>query len=220
MTPAASESIENYHRWYYDSRVWEQITYRGVPILKWVGDLWNYQEIIYRLRPRLVVEFGSWNGGSALYFADLLQRIDANGKVLAVDSDFSRLHESSKSHPYIEWMQASTSEPAVASRIQELRKTMLGPVFFVIDSNHRKPHVLAELENIRPVTVPGDYVIVEDGNINGHPVLPGWGDGPYEAIAEYFSRHADDYEHDERQESKFGFSFAPQGYLIRKGARI
>ena len=216
MTCVASEAIESYHRWYYDSRVWEQITYRGVPILKWVGDLWNYQEIVHRLRPQLIVEFGSWNGGSSLYFADLLQRVGTNGKVLTVDVDFSRLHESPRSHPHIEWMQASTADHVVAARIQELRRTMPGPAFFIIDSDHSKPHVLAELENIRSVTTAGDYVIVEDGNINGHPVLPGWGDGPYEAIAEYFSRYSDDYEHDEKQESKFGFTFAPQGYLVRK----
>jgi cephalosporin hydroxylase len=216
MTCVASEAIESYHRWYYDSHVWEQITYRGVPILKWVGDLWNYQEIVHRLRPQLIVEFGSWNGGSSLYFADLLQRAGTNGKVLTVDVDFSRLHDSPRSHPHIEWMQASTADHVVAARIQELRRTMPGPAFFIIDSDHSKPHVLAELENIRSVTTTGDYVIVEDGNINGHPVLPGWGDGPYEAIAEYFSRYSDDYEHDEKQESKFGFTFAPQGYLVRK----
>ena len=189
----------------------------GVPILKWVGDLWNYQEIIHLLRPRLIVEFGSWNGGSALYFADILNRISANSRVLSVDIDLARIHESAKREKTIEWMQASTADPIVAERIRELRESLSGPVFFIMDSDHSKSHVLAELENIRQITRPGDYVVVEDGNINGHPVLPGWGEGPYEALTEYFIRCPEDYEHDNKQESKFGFTFAPGGYLIRKG---
>ena len=53
-----NDAAENYHRWYYDSQVWTKTTYLGVPILKWVGDLWNYQEIIHRLRPQLIVDRG------------------------------------------------------------------------------------------------------------------------------------------------------------------
>ena len=68
---------------------------------------------------------------------------------------------------------------------------------------------------LRDLTRPGDYVVVEDGNINGHPVLPDWGPGPWEAIEEYESRHPDDYRHDTEREGKFGFTFAPRGYLIR-----
>jgi cephalosporin hydroxylase len=214
MSPV-NDPAETYHRWYYDSQVWTQITYKGVPIQKWVGDLWNYQEIIHRLRPRLIVEFGSYNGGSAVYFADLVQQIWPAGKVLAVDVDLSRLYETGKTHPAIEWMQASSADPAVAGRIRMLRESLAGPVFFIIDSDHRKQHVMAELENIRQVTRPGDYVVVEDGNVNGHPILPGWGEGPYEALDEYFSRYPSDYQRDEKQEGKFGFTFAPKGYLVR-----
>lgn len=214
MSPT-NDPAEAYHRWYYDSEVWKQITYLGVPIQKWVGDLWNYQEVIYRLRPRLIVEFGSYNGGSAVYFAELVQRIWPDGRVFAVDIDLSRLDDAAKMHPVIEWLQASTADPAVAERIRILRENLPGPVFIIIDSDHAKQHVLAELENIRGITRPGDYVLVEDGNINGHPVLPGWGEGPYEALAEYFSRHPGDYEHDDKQEAKFGFTFAPKGYLVR-----
>ena len=90
------------------------------------------------------------------------------------------------------------------------------PAFVILDSDHSKDHVLAELEMLRDVTRPGDYVVVEDGNINGHPVLPDFGPGPYEAIQEYEARHPEDYRHDTEREAKFGFTFAPRGYLIRK----
>jgi cephalosporin hydroxylase len=209
---------ENYHRWYYDTRVWTTTSYLGVPILKWVGDLWSYQEIVHRLQPQLIVEFGSWEGGSALYLADILTRIRPRGKVLSIDIDLKRIHQTATNHPAIEWMQASTVAPQVASKIQTLREQLPGPVFFIIDSDHSKQHVLGELENLREVTKPGDYVVVEDGNLNGHPVLPGWGEGPFEALTEYFQRHPHDYLRDQAREAKFGFSFAPGGFLIRQGA--
>jgi cephalosporin hydroxylase len=69
---------------------------------------------------------------------------------------------------------------------------------------------------MREILGPGDYLVVEDGNINGHPVLPGWGEGPWEALDEYFRRYPDDYLRDEARERRFGFTFAPRGYLIRK----
>jgi len=212
---APNQAAENYHRWYYNSRVWTTTSYMGVPILKWVGDLWNYQEIIHRLRPRMVVEFGAWEGGSALYLADILSRIDPNAKVVSIDIDLKRIHPHAMAHPGIEWIQASTSDPAVAGYIKSLRQSQPGPVFFIVDSDHSKAHVLAELENLRSVTQPGDYVVVEDGNLNGHPIMPEWGEGPFEALAEYFRRYPNDYVRDAQRESKFGFSFAPNGFLIR-----
>lgn len=214
---APNQAAENYHRWYYNSRVWTTTSYLGVPILKWIGDLWNYQEIIHRLKPGLVVEFGAWEGGSALYLADILCRVNPAAKVLSIDIDLNRIHGRAKSHPAIEWLEASTADPAVALHIKSLRGAKPGPVFFIVDSDHSKAHVFAELENLRSVTQPGDYVVVEDGNLNGHPVLPEWGEGPFEALAEYFRRYPADYIHDSQRESKFGFSFAPDGFLIRQG---
>jgi cephalosporin hydroxylase len=66
------------------------------------------------------------------------------------------------------------------------------------------------------LTLEGDYVVVEDGNLNGHPVLPGWGPGPYEALSAYFEEFPDDYTRDTRRECKFGFTFATSGFLIQR----
>jgi cephalosporin hydroxylase len=77
-------------------------------------------------------------------------------------------------------------------------------------------HVHAELMLLRPITRAGDYVVVEDSNINGHPVLPGWGPGPYEAVERYMSEYPDDYRRDLPRERKFGFTFAPNGFLVRR----
>ncbi len=76
-------------------------------------------------------------------------------------------------------------------------------------------HVLAEMNLLREVLKTGDYLIVEDTIIE-HPVLPGWGAGPMEAIEEYLREYPDDYIHDIKRERKFGFTFAPKGFYIRR----
>ena len=84
-----------------------------------------------------------------------------------------------------------------------------------MDSNHAEDHVYAELVALRELTREGDVVIVEDTNINGHPVLPVYGPGPYEGLHRYLSAYPDDYSRDVEREWKFGFTFAPDGFLIR-----
>jgi cephalosporin hydroxylase len=82
---APRDPAHDYHCWYYDNNVWQQVTFLGVPCLKSVVDMWNYQEILTSLQPSLVVEFGTNCGGSALYFAHILSGIDRAARVLTVD---------------------------------------------------------------------------------------------------------------------------------------
>jgi cephalosporin hydroxylase len=104
----------------------------------------------------------------------------------------------------------------VADCIHRLRQEYPGPVFAILDSDHTKKHVLAEMRLLRPLLERGDYMVVEDSNINGHPILPGWGEGPMEAILAYEQAFPDDYTHDTGRETKFGITQAPKGYLIRR----
>ena len=76
-------------------------------------------------------------------------------------------------------------------------------------------HVLAEMKVLRPLLSASDYLIVEDSMFNGHPVVPGYGPGPYEAIEAYEREFPNDYKHDVARENKFGWTFAPNGFLIR-----
>lgn len=205
-----------YHEWYYDTEVWKKVTFLGVPCYKSVGDLWSYQEILTELRPQLVIEFGTLMGGSTLYFAEILNLVSPGGRVLSVDIKHTAVFDCVRRHPAIELLEADTLSSAVFARITELREQHPGPAFWIIDDDHRKEHVLAELKQMRDFTLPGDYVVVEDGNVNGHPILPGWGPGPYEAISAYFEEFPDDYRQDAKREQKFGFTFAPSGFLIRR----
>ncbi|WP_107221294.1 CmcI family methyltransferase [Thauera aromatica] len=207
---------EDFHRWYYDTGVWESVRFLGVPCLKSVLDLWNYQEIIHQLRPGLIVEFGTRHGGSALYFALIARQVRPDALVLTVDIEDHLLDPRVPATPGIEFIKSSSVDAAVGARIAALRKQLPGPVFAILDSDHRQPHVLQEMLSLRALMQAGDYLVVEDGNINGHPVLPGWGPGPLEAIMEYNRRFPDDYERDLDRERKFGFTFAPMGFLRRR----
>ena len=205
-----------YHRWYYDAGVWAKLMFLGVPTLKSVSDMWNYQEIITERTPSLVVEFGTSFGGSALYFSTVLQRVSPQSRVLTVDPAAHMVAARVRAEPHIECLAASSSDPAVAARILELRADYPGPVFAILDSDHQAFHVLAEMRLLRGALTSGDYLVVEDGNINGHPVLPGWGQGPWEAVLAYEAEFPDDYVHDRTREEKFGFTFAANGFLIRR----
>lgn len=215
-TGAASEDAGTaYHRWYYDSRVWDRTTWVGVKALKSPMDMWNYQEILAERRPSLVVEFGTRFGGGALFFASVLRQLGHRSKVLTVDVDAATVDPRVGTDPLIELLVASSTSPEVSRRIADLRAEYPGPLFAILDSDHSRDHVLAELRMLRPLLRAGDYVVVEDSNLNGHPVLPEWGPGPYEALEAYFSEHPGDFARDRDREQKFGFSFATNGFLVR-----
>jgi cephalosporin hydroxylase len=205
-----------YHLWYYRKRVWDTTTWVGVKTLKSPSDMWNYQEILYSLKPSLVIEFGTRFGGSALFFAAVMRQIGNRFKLLSVDIDAETVSKQTRQDPNIELLTMSSLDPRVGQRIANLRSEYPGPVFVILDSDHSKDHVLAEMKTLRPFLVSGDYLIVEDSSVNGHPVYPSHGPGPFEAMNEYFQQHPEDYRYDAAREAKFGFTFATGGFLIRR----
>lgn len=205
-----------YHFWYYHNAIWAKTSWMGVITQKSPGDMWNYQEILFSLRPSLVIEFGTYRGGSALFFASVMRQIGSPFKVVSVDIDHAQTSPLAKSRSDIELLTMSSTDDRVRSRLLELRKDHPGPVFAILDSDHSKGHVLAEMVSLREVLTSGDYLVVEDSQFNGHPVVRSHGPGPYEAIEDYFRQFPNDYVRDTERERKFGFTFAPNGFLIRR----
>ncbi|MDV3136645.1 rhamnosyl O-methyltransferase [Mycobacterium sp. 29Ha] len=205
-----------YHKWYYGNHAWDDITWMGVPCWKSVSDMWNYQEILWAYKPSLILEFGTYQGGSAMFFATMLREIGGRFKVLSVDVTHKNLNERARRDPDVVFIESSSIAPQVADHIRDLQVEFPGPVFAILDSDHSCDHVLAEMRLLRPLLKSGDYLLVEDSNINGHPVLPGFGPGPFEAIQAYEAEYPNDYEHDRARENKFGWTMATNGFLIRK----
>lgn len=216
----ANDICERYHRWYYDTRVWATTKYMGIRVMKSVSDLWNYQEILFDLKPRLVIEFGTFEGGSALFFADVLSRIPRHvgpeAHVISVDINHDETDQRVKLDDRIDLITASSISAEVRTQISMAREACHGPCFAILDSDHRCEHVYAEMMLMRDILKPGDWLIVEDGNINGHPVQPEVHPGPWEAIKQYELMYPEDYIQDRTRESKFGFTFAPEGFLVRR----
>ena len=214
--------------WYNRGSTWKRQTWMGVPIAKFSGDLVIYQEIMFRTMPRVVVEFGTLFGGSALWFVGVLAQIHAEAesavdfKVLSVDITHTRVFARTRRNRHVELMQSSSTAAAVADRIRTLRRQMPSHFLFVLDSNHEYAHVRAELQALHPVLIHGDYIVVEDMYLDGagnHSWAPSgeFDGGPTRAVSEFLSEYSDDYEQPTgfSFESKHGFSQCESGILRR-----
>jgi cephalosporin hydroxylase len=208
-----NDAAQAYFRWFYDQGVWKRMHYRGVRILKVPSDLWNYQEIFVEHRVEWVLETGTRHGGSALFFSDLLQLNGSRGRVISIDVDASA--NVVGHHPNIDFLLGDSASTAMADRVKSLLPKERGTLFTILDSDHTRTHVLRELEALSPLLKRGDYLVVEDTCINGHPVRPQFGPGPYEAVEEFMRTHAGEFAHDPAREGKFGFTASPHGYFVR-----
>ena len=150
----------DYFRWFYDDGVWKRMHYRGVRILKFPSDLWNYREIFSERRVDWVIETGTRHGGSALYFADLLQLNGASGRVISIDVD--AVASQVRSHPRIDFLLGDSGAPETAEQVRARIPPTRGTLFMILDADHRKAHVLRELAAWVPLLRRGDYLIVED----------------------------------------------------------
>lgn len=210
--PASIERLkEQFHTAWYSFDLWKEIAWFGLPIRKNPFDVFQYQEIISQQRPEFIIECGAYVGGSTLYFAHLLDLI-GHGTVISIElanSWDSRV----LAHPRVRALAGSSVDPQILSRVRQLVPAG-APCFVILDSDHRADHVLAELRAYREFVQVGNYLVVEDSNINGHPVLPGWGPGPFEAI-EAFLKEEPRFTPDGWREMKLFMTFAPSGWLRR-----
>ncbi|MBI1379318.1 MAG: hypothetical protein GC157_17840 [Frankiales bacterium] len=203
---------DQFHLLYYHQRprVWQRTFYRGIPILKMTSDLWIYQHLLDRLRPGLVIETGTRFGGSSYWMADQM-RLLGTGRIVTIDIDPM---PDRVAHPDVTYLLGSSSDPEVRARVEELLPSDGSPVMVVLDSDHSRDHVLAELRLWADLVTSGSYLIVEDTNINGHPVYADFGPGPYEAV-EQFLAEDDRFEVDEECEMYY-VTQNPRGYLRRR----
>jgi cephalosporin hydroxylase len=207
--PAEGGAVtEEFHRLYYDSEVWKQTYWLGVPVQKCPLDLWLYQEILAEIRPHLIVETGTLRGGSALFLASICDLL-GHGHVVTVDI---RPQDGRPRHPRISYLTGSSTDPTVVSQVRA-RVAPDDRVLVILDSDHTEAHVLGELQAYGPLVTLGSYMIVEDTNINGHPVLPRFGPGPMEAVRRFLATTTD-FVADPRGERLF-VTFNPGGWLRR-----
>lgn len=209
------DCAEQYLRWFHETNVWKRMTWRGVRTLKLPSDMWSYQEIIVERRVQWVVETGTRHGGATLFFADLLDSMSANGKVLSLDITHDAVHPSARSNPRVELLLGDSGSPDLSERIASRLPEDRGPVFMILDSDHSAVHVYRELRRLVPLLRSGDYLVVEDTIVNGHPVRPEHGPGPWEALDRFLAEQPDQLTPDHARERKFGCTAAVRGFFIK-----
>ncbi|MFB3888537.1 MAG: CmcI family methyltransferase [Candidatus Bathyarchaeia archaeon] len=201
-----THSVNQFHRLYYDSQVWTKTTWLGTQVLKCPLDMWLYQEIIQTLKPDLIIETGTAQGGSALFFASIMDLV-GKGQIITIDIEPP---QNKPQHPRITYLQGSSVAAESVETIQQFTEDK-STVLVSLDSDHTKAHVLREMELYGNLVTKDSYMVVEDTNINGHPVYKNFGQGPREAVKEFLKTHKE-FQIDHSLE-KFMLSFNINGYL-------
>jgi cephalosporin hydroxylase len=207
LTPAISV-LSNIAYYENSKQTWENTSWLGVPLEKYPTDLFIYQEIIFETKPDVMIEAGTLKGGSAYFFASLFDLL-GNGRVITMDIVD---HAEKPKHPRIEYLLMSSVSDQAVRRIKSEIKTG-DRVMVSLDSNHTAAHVFKELQLYSPLVTKGCYLVVEDTNINGHPVYPFYGPGPMEAVKQFLANNRE-FEVDHSRE-KFMLTVSPNGYLRR-----
>jgi cephalosporin hydroxylase len=230
------------------SRVWSRETNRngytynfswqGRPIIQYPQDMVAMQELIWQIKPDLIIETGIAHGGSLIFSASMLALLDmrdaieagkvmdpkqSHRKVLGIDIDI-RAHNRAaiEAHPMssrIQMIQGSSIAPEI---IEQVRQVAAGytRILVCLDSNHTHSHVLAELQAYAPLTSVGSYcavfdTLIEDMPADMFPDRPwGPGDNPKTAVWEYLKTHPE-FEIDKSIQNKLLITVAPDGYLKR-----
>lgn len=202
--------VAAYHRWFHRNgeTTYNNTRWLGVLTQKCPLDTWVFQELLFEVKPDVLVETGTYKGGSSYYFASLMDLM-RRGRVLTVDIED---YPNKPSHPRIRFFLGSSTAPETLDRL----RAAIAPgekVMVTLDSDHSAAHVTEELRLYSALVTPGSYLIVEDTHFNGHPILPRFGPGPHEAV-ESFLKTNPDFQRDRTRE-KFGMTFNPGGWLRR-----
>jgi len=197
-----------YRRWLKHGADTINLSWFGHRVYKCPLDLWIYQELLVRARPDVLIETGTKFGGSALYMAMIFDLLD-HGRVITIDMEPQK---GRPPHPRIAYLTGSSTDPSIVAEVK--RRVNGERAIVVLDSDHRAKHVFEEILAYKSLVQVGDYLIVEDTNVNGHPTFSDHGPGPMEAVEKFLSENGE-FEVDERCE-RFLMTLNPKGYLVRK----
>jgi len=200
-------------------------SWMGRPIIQYPQDMVAMQEIIWEIKPDLIIETGIAHGGSLIYYASLLELLaisgHGEGRVLGIDIDI-REHNRRKieAHPMfkrIDMIQGSSISSDIIKQVKDQAKGK-ERILVVLDSNHTHDHVMVELEAYAPLTTVGSYcvvfdTVVEDMPVDFFPDRPwGLGNNPKTAVWKYLETHPE-FEIDKSIQNKILITVAPDGYL-------
>jgi cephalosporin hydroxylase len=202
--------VKQFHKLIYTYRAqstWQDTRWLGAKVLKIPFDLWVYQEILFETKPDVIIETGTFDGGSTYFYASIFDLLGA-GEVISIDVD---PHSGRPEHARITYIKGSSTDAALVYDVKE--KVKGKRVMVVLDSDHSEKHVREELSIWSEIVSPGCYLVIEDTNVYGHPVNKEHGRGPMEAVKDWEKANPP-FKNDPTRE-KYMVSFQPHGYWKR-----
>ena len=206
-----------------DSKYSYNFSWMGRPIIQYPQDMIAMQEIIWQIKPDLIIETGIAHGGSLIYYASLLELI-GKGEIIGIDIDIREHNRTEiEKHPMakrIKMFQGSSVSPDMAKLAKQLAAEK-ETVLVCLDSNHTHEHVLQELQIYAPLVSLNSYIVVFDTIVEDLPnevysQNRPWGvsNNPKTAVYEFLKEN-DSFEIDHSIDNKLLISVAPEGYLKR-----
>ncbi len=218
------EELHTLTRAWFDRSIRHAYSYHfrwmGLPIIQYPQDIVAMQELVWRVRPDVIVECGVARGGSLVYYASLLRLVGRGGRVIGIDIDIRKPNRDAiEAHPmaeHIELIEGSSIAPETVAVVRgRIRESDV--VLVVLDSNHTHDHVLRELQLYSPLVRAGSYVVVFDTVIelmDASFVDRPWGPGnnAHTAVTAFLATDHR-FEVDRQIDDKLQITVAPGGYL-------
>ena len=180
----------------WDAKYVYSFTWMGRPVIQLPDDLLRIQEVIYTVKPDVIVETGIAHGGSLMFYASLCKAMD-RGRVIGIDVELRpanrRAIETHALFPYVTLVDGSSIDEKVVGKVRaELRPE--DTVLVLLDSRHTKAHVTAELEAYGPMVSVGSYIVAADGIMSWLGSAPRTGadwswNNPREAVRAFVATH-------------------------------
>ena len=186
------------------------LNWLGKPIWQPTLDLWTLQETLYEVKPDLLIECGTYKGGSSWFFGDLFELM-GKGRVITVDIE--KMHD--LAHPRVTYLIGDCASPEIVQKIRAERDKVTGPVMVVLDSDHKAEHVKKELNAYHSFVTPGSFIHVQDGIIDVLPRFATARPGPLVAIDAFLAEHSE-FEADLERSNRFLITNHPKGWLRKK----
>jgi len=198
-------------------------SWMGRPIIQYPQDMIAMQELIWEIKPDLIIETGIAHGGSLIYYASILELI-GNGEVLGIDIDIREHNKNEiEAHPMfkrIQMIQGSSIDETILAKVSKIAQGKKR-ILVCLDSNHTHEHVHSEIEFYAPFVTKGSYLVVFDTIVEDLPenyfkYKRPWGIGnnPKTAVHEFLKNNKD-FTIDSSIDNKLLISVAPSGYLKR-----
>lgn len=199
---------------------WYHFTWLGRPIIQFPQDIIAMQELIWQVKPDLIIETGIAHGGSLIFSASMLELIGGSGQVLGIDIDIRaknrEIIEKHQMFKRIMMVEGSSTDPEIVKHVYTIAKGKK-EILVVLDSLHTHDHVAKDLELYSSLVSKGSYLVVfdtiiEDMPDNSFPNRPwGKGDNPKTAVWDFLKKN-DRFIIDMEIESKLLITVAPDGY--------